>query len=131
MREGIRDGLLPLQEISCPVDLSNRRSSPLLYHNERQQAGEHVKQRAKALALQGGKVRKVSVSNDEGISDSVMKKRRLAANARERRRMDLLNQGFDRLRGVLPGLGADNQLSKYETLQMAQEYIRELTQLLK
>ena len=131
MREGIRDGLLPLQEISCPVDLSNRRSSPVLYHNERQQAGEHVKQRAKALALQGGKVRKVSVSNDEGISDSVMKKRRLAANARERRRMDLLNQGFDRLRGVLPGLGADNQLSKYETLQMAQEYIRELTQLLK
>ena len=131
MREGIRDGLLPLQEISCPVDLSNRRSSPLLYHNERQQAGEHVKQRAKALALQGGKVRKVSVSNDEGISDSVMKKRRLAANARERRRMDLLNQGFDRLRGVLPGLGADNQLSKYETLQMAREYIRELTQLLK
>ena len=131
MREGIRDGLLPLQEISCPVDLSNRRSSPLLYHNERQQAGEHVKQRAKALALHGGKVRKVSVSNDEGISDSVMKKRRLAANARERRRMDLLNQGFDRLRGVLPGLGADNQLSKYETLQMAQEYIRELTQLLK
>ena len=131
MREGIRDGLLPLQEISCPVDLSNRRSSPLLYHNERQQAGEHVKQRAKALALHGGKVRKVSVSNDEGISDSVMKKRRLAANARERRRMDLLNQGFDRPRGVLPGLGADNQLSKYETLQMAQEYIRELTQLLK
>ena len=131
MREGIRDGLLPLQEISCPVDLSNRRSSPLLYHNERQQAGEHVKQRAKALALHGGKVRKGSVSNDEGISDSVMKKRRLAANARERRRMDLLNQGFDRLRGVLPGLGADNQLSKYETLQMAQENIRELTQLLK
>ena len=129
MREGIRDGLLPLQEISCPVDLSNRRSSPL-YHTERQQAGDQVKQRAKALALHGGKVRKVSTS-DEGISDSVMKKRRLAANARERRRMDLLNQGFDRLRGVLPGLGEDNQLSKYETLQMAQEYIRELTQLLK
>ena len=121
----MREGLLPLQEISCPVDLSNRRSSPLY-----QQAGDQVKQRAKALALHGGKVRKVSTS-DEGISDSVMKKRRLAANARERRRMDLLNQGFDRLRGVLPGLGADNQLSKYETLQMAQEYIRELTQLLK
>ena len=83
------------------------------------------------LAVHGGKVRKVSAASDDGISDSVMKKRRLAANARERRRMDLLNQGFDRLRGVLPGLGADNQLSKYETLQMAQEYIRELTQLLK
>ena len=130
MREGVRDGLLPLQEISCPVDLSNRRPSPL-YHTERQQSGDQMKQRTKALALHGGKVRKVSAASDDGISDSVMKKRRLAANARERRRMDLLNQGFDRLRGVLPGLGADNQLSKYETLQMAQEYIRELTQLLK
>ena len=123
----MREGLLPLQEISCPVDLSNRRSSPLFQPG----AGDQVKQRAKGLAVHGGKVRKVSAASDDGISDSVMKKRRLAANARERRRMDLLNQGFDRLRGVLPGLGADNQLSKYETLQMAQEYIRELTQLLK
>ena len=64
------------------------------------------------------------------LPESVMKKRRLAANARERRRMDLLNQGFDRLRGVLPGLGPETQLSKYETLQMAQEYIAQLTTLL-
>ena len=59
-----------------------------------------------------------------------MKKRRLAANARERRRMDMLNKGFDRLRTVLPGLGPERQLSKYETLQMAQSYISELTDLL-
>ena len=64
------------------------------------------------------------------LSETVMKKRRLAANARERRRMDLLNQGFDRLRNVLPGLGPETQLSKYETLQMAQEYINQLTQIL-
>ena len=44
--------------------------------------------------------------------------------------MDLLNQGFDRLRKVLPGLGSETQLSKYETLQMAQEYINQLTQVL-
>ena len=64
------------------------------------------------------------------MSEFVMKKWRLAANARERRRMDLLNQGFDRLRTVLPGLGPETQLSKYETLQMAQEYINQLSQLL-
>ena len=64
------------------------------------------------------------------MPESVIKKRRLAANARERRRMDLLNQGFDRLRNVLPGLGPETQLSKYETLQMAQEYINQLTQIL-
>jgi len=64
------------------------------------------------------------------VLESVMKKRRLAANARERRRMDLLNKGFDRLRQVLPGLGPERQLSKYETLQMAQSYISELQELL-
>merc|ERR1711981_151656 len=65
------------------------------------------------------------------LSEQVIKKRRLAANARERRRMDMLNKGFDRLRTVLPGLGPERQLSKYETLQMAQSYISELTELLK
>ena len=61
----------------------------------------------------------------------ISSERRLAANARERKRMVLLNDGFDRLRSVLPGLGPSSQLSKYETLQLAQEYIRELRQLLK
>ena len=64
------------------------------------------------------------------IRTKVVKKRRLAANARERRRMDMLNKGFDRLRTVLPGLGPERQLSKYETLQMAQSYITELSELL-
>jgi hypothetical protein len=64
------------------------------------------------------------------LTEQELKRRRLAANARERRRMDLLNQGFDRLRRVLPGLGPAHQLSKYETLQMAQSYITELAGLL-
>lgn len=63
-------------------------------------------------------------------TDNVMKKRRLAANARERRRMQSLNHAFDRLRLVLPTLGNDRQLSKYETLQMAQTYITALDDLL-
>lgn len=60
----------------------------------------------------------------------VKKKRRLAANARERRRMQNLNQAFDRLRQYLPSLGNDRQLSKHETLQMAQTYITALGELL-
>ncbi|BES91618.1 Helix-loop-helix DNA-Hypothetical protein domain [Nesidiocoris tenuis] len=64
------------------------------------------------------------------VSPVVMKKRRLAANARERRRMMNLNNAFDRLRTVLPSLGNDRQLSKYETLQMAQTYINALYDLL-
>lgn len=60
----------------------------------------------------------------------VMKKRRLAANARERRRMHSLNVAFDKLRDVVPSIGNDRKLSKYETLQMAQSYITALSELL-
>ncbi|KAH8033982.1 hypothetical protein HPB51_018493 [Rhipicephalus microplus] len=60
----------------------------------------------------------------------IVKKRRLAANARERRRMHGLNVAFDRLRQVVPSIGDDRKLSKFETLQMAQSYITALTDLL-
>nr|XP_036222300.1 basic helix-loop-helix transcription factor amos [Bactrocera oleae]XP_036222302.1 basic helix-loop-helix transcription factor amos [Bactrocera oleae] len=68
-------------------------------------------------------------SSDCGPQD-VIKKRRLAANARERRRMNSLNDAFDKLRDVVPSLGNDRRLSKYETLQMAQAYIGDLLKLL-
>ncbi|XP_054996571.1 transcription factor ATOH7 [Sorex araneus] len=57
-------------------------------------------------------------------------RRRLAANARERRRMQGLNTAFDRLRRVVPQWGQDKKLSKYETLQMALSYIMALTHIL-
>ncbi|XP_013794540.1 basic helix-loop-helix transcription factor amos-like [Limulus polyphemus] len=60
----------------------------------------------------------------------VMKKQRLAANARERSRMHSLNIAFDRLREVVPSIGSDRKLSKYETLQMAQSYISALVGIL-
>uniref|UniRef100_A0A182XRE5 BHLH domain-containing protein n=1 Tax=Anopheles quadriannulatus TaxID=34691 RepID=A0A182XRE5_ANOQN len=64
------------------------------------------------------------------VQPEVVKKRRLAANARERRRMNSLNDAFDRLRDVVPSLGNDRKLSKFETLQMAQTYIAALNELL-
>ncbi|RZC37217.1 HLH domain containing protein [Asbolus verrucosus] len=73
---------------------------------------------------------KKSVVRDRLPSPSVMKRRRLAANARERRRMNGLNEAFDRLRQVIPSLDADHKLSKFETLQMAQTYIAALRELL-
>ncbi|CAG7820493.1 unnamed protein product [Allacma fusca] len=68
--------------------------------------------------------------NSKQVNPLVMRKRRLAANARERRRMQSLNTAFDRLRSVLPSIGKDQQFSKYETLQMAQSYISALYDLL-
>lgn len=66
----------------------------------------------------------------KAVPATIKKKRRLAANARERRRMEGLNDAFDRLRQYLPSLSNDRQLSKHETLQMAQTYITTLCELL-
>lgn len=44
--------------------------------------------------------------------------------------MNGLNDAFERLRDVIPSLGADHKLSKFETLQMAQSYILALCDLL-
>ncbi|XP_069124925.1 basic helix-loop-helix transcription factor amos-like [Argopecten irradians] len=84
---------------------------------------------------QGKSPRKVSSAssrrrNSLAPGREVLRKRRLAANARERRRMESLNVAFDKLRDVVPSIGDDQKLSKYETLQMAQSYINALKDLL-
>lgn len=63
----------------------------------------------------------------------VVKQRRLAANARERRRMDSLNVAFERLRKVIPESFTpdDRKWSKMETLQLAQAYINTLIEVLR
>ncbi|XP_037776773.1 LOW QUALITY PROTEIN: protein atonal homolog 8-like [Penaeus monodon] len=67
----------------------------------------------------------------KSVNGEVKRKRRIQANARERRRMNGLNNAFERLREVVPALGNDRKLSKFETLQMAQTYIVALSELLK
>jgi hypothetical protein len=57
----------------------------------------------------------------------IRQKRRSAANARERKRMTNLNDAFEKLRGILPNHHRDRPLSKMEALQLAQNYIKELT----
>ena len=64
------------------------------------------------------------------LSRETVGKRRTAANARERKRMDGLNVAFEKLREHVPNLGCDKELSKIETLQMAQTYIKALSALL-
>lgn len=67
-----------------------------------------------------------SIKNDsEKVINEVKKIRRKAANERERTRMRKINKAFNKLRTFLPTLD-DRQLSKYETLQMAQSYISAL-----
>ena len=52
------------------------------------------------------------------------------ANARERRRMNGLNDAFDRLREVVPNVNSEQKMSKIETLLVAQTYIKALAKLM-
>merc|ERR1712037_804754 len=61
---------------------------------------------------------------------TIMKHRRNMANARERKRMNGLNDAFERLREVVPNLNSDQKMSKIETLLMAQTYIQALARLI-
>lgn len=70
------------------------------------------------------------IEQDRSTIDRAQRRRRMAANSRERRRMLGLNVAFDRLRSVIPNLESDKKLSKSETLQMAQIYISTLSDLL-
>ncbi|XP_055371794.1 neurogenic differentiation factor 1-like [Condylostylus longicornis] len=71
-------------------------------------------------------------SKDDNLSmDYLRKQRRLAANARERKRMCKLNEAFERLKSVIPTLSNERNLSKFETLQLARTYIAALIELLK
>ncbi|KAG2462285.1 ATOH1 protein, partial [Polypterus senegalus] len=92
---------------------------------------------APIVTMRGGSVRAQRWTQGTSHLDSLtcapaqeQKRRRLAANARERRRMFALNLAFDRLRSVIPTVESDKKLSKSETLQMAQIYITTLCELL-
>ena len=59
----------------------------------------------------------------------ILQQRRLAANARERKRANKINFAFNRLRRVLPGF-TDREISKFEAIQLARDYIHQLSSLL-
>ncbi|ESO84239.1 hypothetical protein LOTGIDRAFT_98055, partial [Lottia gigantea] len=53
--------------------------------------------------------------------------RRLESNERERMRMHSLNDAFQGLREVIPHVNLERKLSKIETLALAKNYIKALT----
>jgi hypothetical protein len=58
------------------------------------------------------------------------KLRRIKANERERSRMYGLNEALESLRDVLPSFNLSQKLSKIETLRLANNYIKAMTQIL-
>lgn len=110
---------------------TNNNSEHINYNTQLKSQQKHVKRSKSIVESSNNYKTEVDKLNfSQPISPEVMKKRRLAANARERRRMNSLNDAFERLREVVPSLGNDRKLSKFETLQMAQTYISALNELL-
>ncbi|XP_041486011.1 protein atonal homolog 7-like [Lytechinus variegatus] len=64
------------------------------------------------------------------VVEARRKRRRLAANARERKRMNGLNAAFNALRCKVTNYNGDSLLSKHDTLLMAVNYITALRSML-
>lgn len=70
-------------------------------------------------------------SRPHSVESSAAKtKRRATANARERVRMNDMNEAFDLLRNLIPNYPAGRKLSKIDTLRLAKAYIKDLAELL-
>ncbi|XP_005374315.1 PREDICTED: protein atonal homolog 1 [Chinchilla lanigera] len=126
---GAHEAAAPLEEADSRGELGRRTGGGL------SKSPGPVKVREQLCKLKGGVVvDELGCSRQRAPSskqvNGVQKQRRLAANARERRRMHGLNHAFDQLRNVIPSFNNDKKLSKYETLQMAQIYINALSELL-
>ncbi|XP_046734540.1 uncharacterized protein LOC124404453 [Diprion similis] len=133
-----------IEGVQVPMKIGDHRHRHQTHHhNHNRLRNHHPHEQFSTTRYEEGDFR-IEFEDDELINEKdnlhklksgapgveVLKKRRLAANARERRRMNSLNDAFDRLRDVVPSLGNDRKLSKFETLQMAQTYISALYELL-
>ncbi|XP_059152852.1 protein dimmed-like [Physella acuta] len=70
---------------------------------------------------------KKSTKRRKGVSARERNLRRLESNERERMRMHSLNDAFQGLREVIPHVNLDRKLSKIETLTLAKNYIKALS----
>lgn len=70
---------------------------------------------------------KKSAKRRKGVSARERNMRRIESNERERQRMHSLNDAFEGLRDVIPHVNMERKLSKIETLTLAKNYIKALT----
>lgn len=81
---------------------------------------DSVESRQAKCARKSSRRRKVLSARERNL-------RRLESNERERMRMHSLNDAFQELREVIPHVNLDRKLSKIETLTLAKNYIKALT----
>ncbi|KAI6205257.1 BHLH domain-containing protein [Aphelenchoides besseyi] len=135
--------MAPMTQTPCPVneigyqvhESVESKYSPELQHRLHNFSSQHSSLDLKVRPFlqqntQYSRPRKNGARRYKTPSPQLLRSRREAANARERKRMNSLNSAFDQLRTVLPTTDQGRRLSKYETLQMAQHYIDVLNHLL-
>lgn len=109
---------------------NNLQNNVSLNENSSNQKTKNKTEKKSKKSLVSNKKQSPNNTSNQPLSPTILKKRRQAANARERKRMNGLNEAFDRLREVVPAPSLEQKLSKFETLQMAQTYIMALMDML-
>uniref|UniRef100_A0A0K0DCH3 BHLH domain-containing protein n=1 Tax=Angiostrongylus cantonensis TaxID=6313 RepID=A0A0K0DCH3_ANGCA len=71
-----------------------------------------------------------AVRRDKERNNKTVQTTRVQANARERRRMNNLNDALEHLRMLLPSVPDEPKMTKIETLRVAQGYITFLSSIL-
>ena len=122
--------LTPLTTPETPLSANSTVHTHFIFPPDEKQFDESCSSSDNFKSNQSHHKHSVRRRNNSIPTRDVLRKRRLAANARERRRMESLNVAFDHLRSVIPSISDNQKLSKYETLQMAQSYIGALKDLL-
>lgn len=118
---------------SPPFDPNDSPLSPFMAHTNGGKASEIASGRGSSDNNGSGLVMRKKGGRKKNLrppSPLILKQRREAANARERKRMNGLNDAFERLREVVPNMTTEQKLSKIETLRMAQAHIKALASLL-
>ena len=82
----------------------------------------------KGFATSKDKVLSTKKSTRENTLD--LRWRRLRANDRERRRIQAINDGMEALRQAIPNTRNKRKITKLQLLRLAQDYIRDLNNML-
>jgi Helix-loop-helix DNA-binding domain len=93
----------------------------------RRSAGHHLMTSQKSSSGAGSRRSVGKTTAGSGTSARERSLRRIESNERERQRMHLLNDAFQGLRDVIPFVRRGRRLSKIETLTLAKNYIKSLT----
>ncbi|XP_033739774.1 achaete-scute homolog 2-like [Pecten maximus] len=107
---------------------------PNTFHNDGQSQALRSLENAPHILSENGQYLTKSIISCQADSTSCVKRTKVSSmsrrNARERRRVKMINLGYETLRDHVPAGIENKKLSKVDTLRSAVDYIKELQHLL-